>query len=74
VILNAFGGMDALTAALADLRAARSGGTVISPEAAEALLSAAGFVEVRTLPREILPPVALTVGRRAPLPPPAPAR
>ncbi|HET7463886.1 MAG TPA: CoA transferase [Longimicrobium sp.] len=69
VIVNAFGGMDDLTEALAHLRTARAGGTVISPEAAEALLAAAGFVGVRTLPREILPPVALTVGRRAPLPP-----
>ncbi|HET7232883.1 MAG TPA: CoA transferase [Longimicrobium sp.] len=74
VVLNAFGGMDALTAALADLRTVRSGGTVISPDEAEALLASAGFAGVRTLPREILPPVALTVGRRPPLPPTAPTR
>ncbi|MBV9774230.1 MAG: hypothetical protein JO040_09795, partial [Gemmatimonadetes bacterium] len=64
VIANQYGGMDDLTVALARLRTTRSGGTVLDPTEVEAMLAAAGFEEVRTLPREILPPVWMTVGRR----------
>jgi hypothetical protein len=56
---------DPLTGALVRLRASQLGGRATTPAAIEALLGAAGFAEIRTLPA---PPTALSgmaVARRA---------
>jgi SAM-dependent methyltransferase len=63
-IFNMYSGPDPLGLALARLRTARSGGWVTDPAGLESVLAGAGYAEVRTLPAEILPHVALTVGRR----------
>lgn len=64
IILNGFGGATDLSEALARLRTARAGGTLLSPSEAESALIAAGWADVSSLPRDILPALWMTVGRR----------
>jgi SAM-dependent methyltransferase len=65
IVLTAFGGSDELSVALARLRTARTAGTLLWPAEAEAALVAAGWEDVRSLPRSTLTSLWLTVGRRS---------
>jgi len=63
VILNTHGGDDELSIALARLRTAREGGTLLWPADAESLLVSAGWDAVRALP--LAPPALwMIAGRR----------
>ncbi len=64
ILLNARGGADELRVALARLRTARYGGSVLWPSEAERALVAAGWTDVRSLPHDLLPAVWMTAGRR----------
>jgi SAM-dependent methyltransferase len=59
-------GADPVTGALARMRTALNGGTMLSTGQSEALLSRAGFVEVKTLPGPPGAIIAIVVGRRRP--------
>jgi hypothetical protein len=64
VILSVRGGDDELAVALARLRTAREGGTPLWPSEAESVLVDAGWRDVRSLPRDLVPAVWMTAGRR----------
>jgi SAM-dependent methyltransferase len=64
IVLNVLGGASELKVALARLRTARIGGTLLRPDEAEAALAAAGWKEVHSLPPGTLPSLWMTVGRR----------
>lgn len=64
IVLNGHGGPDELRDALARLRTARDGGTLLRPDEAEALLVDAGWCEVASLPPGLLPAIRMTAGRR----------
>lgn len=64
LLFGMFGGPpDPVARAVATLRTVRSGGHVYTPPEAEALLTAAGFVDVRTLTSAWSGPIRFTVGR-----------
>ena len=65
VIYSAYRGAGDLGMALARLRTVRSGGSVLSAEETAALLTGAGFVDVRVLPEDTWAAALLVVGRRA---------
>jgi Methyltransferase domain len=64
VILNTHGGDDELSIALARLRTAREGGTLLWPADAESLLVSAGWDSVRALPLAPVPALWMIAGRR----------
>ena len=65
VVFARFGDAEPLPRALAALRSVRNGARVMTTPEAEALVRAAGFTDVRTLPPDAWPPGTLTVGMRA---------
>ena len=64
MILSFRGGVDELRVALARLRTARDGGTLLWAAEAESMLENAGWCEVWSLPQDLLPAVRMTAGRR----------
>lgn len=65
IVLGRYTGSDdPLAGALGDLRAIRSGGTLLGPADTRALLADAGLVDVREIERTWPAPLGLTVGRR----------
>ena len=64
VIASVFAGRDARAVALARLRVVRAGGTFISPAETRSLLRATGWTGIRSLPRDTLPSIWMTAGRR----------
>lgn len=65
IVLGRYTGSDdALVGALGDLRTIRSGGTLLGPADARALLEDAGLVDIREIERTWPAPLGLTVGRR----------
>lgn len=64
VAVGMLGGATPLTTAVARLRTARAGGAVVWPSEAETALRAAGWQDVRSLPRDTVPSVWMTVARR----------
>jgi hypothetical protein len=67
VILSMHGGADELSVALARLRTARDGGTLLSPSLAKTMLVDAGWESVHQLPRQPMSAVWMTAGRRPPV-------
>ncbi len=65
IVLGRYAGSDdPLLGALGDLRTIRSGGTLLNPSDARALLEGAGLVDVREIERTWPAPIGLTAGRR----------
>ncbi|HEV7808706.1 MAG TPA: class I SAM-dependent methyltransferase [Solirubrobacteraceae bacterium] len=64
VILSGHGGVDELSIALARLRTARQGGTLLTRLSAESLLATIGCESVQALPRHPMPALEMTAGRR----------
>lgn len=64
LVYGAFGGRDAMTAALADLRTVRSGGPVLSDDEVAAMLTVAGLVDVHATVVDVTLPSRVIVGRR----------
>lgn len=64
IVVGALGGTSPLSIALARLRTARAGGAVMWPSEAETALRSEGWADVRSLPRDTLQSLWMTVGRR----------
>lgn len=64
VIVNVFAGPSERAVALARLRAACGGGTFLWPDEARSLLRQTGWADVWSLPRDVLPSIWMTAGRR----------
>jgi SAM-dependent methyltransferase len=64
LLLSTHGGEDDLSIALARLRTAREGGTLLSPSEAESLLAGAGWESVHVVGRHLIPGARIIAGRR----------
>jgi SAM-dependent methyltransferase len=64
LLLSAHGGEDDLSIALARLRTAREGGTLLWPSEAESLLAGGGWESVHVVPRHLIPGAWIIAGRR----------
>jgi SAM-dependent methyltransferase len=64
LLLSTHGGQDDLSIALARLRTAREGGTLLWPSEAESLLAEAGWESVHLVQRHLIPGAWVIAGRR----------